>query len=92
MTSGAFRERLPLTHIGILSADPHSRRHCAVYTKIIRIIDRVFVKSFFIAKILCTYTMNYLRQEKGLRDHQGDPEFAGRDRPFWGFYPNWWRG
>jgi hypothetical protein len=34
-----------------------------------RIIVRTFVKSFFIAKTSCTYTMNYLRQEKCLRDH-----------------------
>jgi hypothetical protein len=36
---------------------------------LIHIIDSVFVKSFFIAKILCTYTMNFLHQEKSLRDH-----------------------
>jgi hypothetical protein len=30
-----------------------------------------FMKTFFIAKILCTYAMNYLRQEISLRDHEG---------------------
>jgi hypothetical protein len=38
-------------HIGILIAAPHSQQHHAVYAKIIRIIDMIFVKSFFIAKI-----------------------------------------
>jgi hypothetical protein len=33
------------------------------------ISSRVFVKSFFIAKTSYTYTMNYLHQEKSLRDH-----------------------
>jgi hypothetical protein len=31
------------------------------YAKIVPIIVVIFAKSFFIAKILCTYTMNYLR-------------------------------
>jgi hypothetical protein len=33
------------------------------YARNARIIGRDFVKSFFIAKDLCEYTMNYLRQE-----------------------------
>jgi hypothetical protein len=41
------------------------------YTKLARIFADIFVKRFFIAKILCTYTMNYLQQEKCLRDHGG---------------------
>jgi hypothetical protein len=28
-----------------------------------------FVKTYFLAKTSCTYTMNYLHQEKCLRDH-----------------------
>jgi hypothetical protein len=40
------------------------------YAKKIGFIAGVFVKSFFLAKISCTYTMNYLRQEKCLRDHE----------------------
>jgi hypothetical protein len=38
-------------------------RPIAGYAKLVRIIDDTFVKRFFIAKISCTYTMNYLRQE-----------------------------
>jgi hypothetical protein len=30
----------------------------------------ISAKSFFITKILCTYTMNYLHQEKSLPDHE----------------------
>jgi hypothetical protein len=33
---------------------------CAVYAKFARAMAEVFAKSFFIAKILCTYAMNYL--------------------------------
>jgi hypothetical protein len=36
----------------------------------IRLKSPVITKTFFIAKILCTYTMNYLRQEKSIRDHE----------------------
>jgi hypothetical protein len=32
---------------------------------------RAFMKTFFIAKILCTYVMNYLRREISLHDHEG---------------------
>jgi hypothetical protein len=31
---------------------------------------RIFVKTLFLTKTLCTYTMNYLHQEKYLRDHE----------------------
>jgi hypothetical protein len=37
---------------------------------------RVFMKSFFLAKISYTYTMNYLRQEKSIRDHEACQEFG----------------
>jgi hypothetical protein len=33
----------------------------ARYTKLVRYIAMVFAKSFFLAKISYTYTMNYLR-------------------------------
>jgi hypothetical protein len=35
---------------------------------------RIFVKSFFLAKILYTYTMNFFHQEKSIRDHEACPE------------------
>jgi hypothetical protein len=35
------------------------------------------VKSFFPAKTSCEYTMNYLRQEKCLRDHGSTPSSLG---------------
>jgi hypothetical protein len=33
-------------------------------------IGKVFVKTYFLAKTSCTYTMNYLHQEKYLRDQE----------------------
>jgi hypothetical protein len=33
-------------------------------------VASVFVKSSFLTKNLCAYTMNFLRQEKCLRDHE----------------------
>ena len=33
-----------------------------------------FAKSFFLAKILYEYTMNYLHQEKSIRDHEACQE------------------
>jgi hypothetical protein len=35
----------------------------ARYAEIARIFDQVFMKSFFIAKTSCSYTMNFLHQE-----------------------------
>jgi hypothetical protein len=40
------------------------------YVKQIPFVDDIFVKRFFIAKTSYTYTMNYLHQEKHLRDHE----------------------
>jgi hypothetical protein len=40
------------------------------YSAFAPFIASVLAKRFFLAKILYTYTMNYLRQEITLRDHE----------------------
>jgi hypothetical protein len=42
----------------------------SLYARFIPIIADVLVKSFFLTKVSYEYTMNYLRQEKCLRDHE----------------------
>jgi hypothetical protein len=37
------------------------------------VLAEVFEKTYFFTKILYTYTMNYLPQEKCLRDHESTP-------------------
>jgi hypothetical protein len=49
---------------------------------LVHIGGTVFAKTYFSAKISCTYTMNYLHQEKCLRDHGA---FLGWNTPI---YPN----
>jgi hypothetical protein len=44
-----------------------------------RFIASIFAKRFFMTKISYTYTVNYLRQEKGLRDHGGGWASVGLD-------------
>jgi hypothetical protein len=46
--------------------------HTACYADFVRIFAVIFVKRFFSAKTSCTYTMNYLHQEKCFRDHGVD--------------------
>jgi hypothetical protein len=56
-------------------------RSTLLYAMIAPLCGRVFVKRFFSAKTSYTYTMNYLRQEKCLRDHgRCSSEF----KPIWG--------
>jgi hypothetical protein len=60
------RERfLPLARLAVPMAA--LCEECPLY-------GHIFVKSFFLAKILCTYTMNFLHQEKSIRDHEACPE------------------
>jgi hypothetical protein len=42
----------------------------ARYSASAPVYSSVMAKRFFLVKILCTYTMNYLRQEITLRDHE----------------------
>jgi hypothetical protein len=63
---------------------PGEPRNCP-YARITPFAVSAFVKSFFIAKTSCTYTMNYLQQEKGLRDHEVSPD---PDSPNCRFYAN----
>jgi hypothetical protein len=62
------------------------RRHCGSsvpprrpFCEDRRSIASIFAKRFFMVKISRTYTVNYLRQEKGLRDHDGGWAPVGLD-------------
>jgi hypothetical protein len=69
------------------TALPRRPPHCPLCGERLDLV-LIFEKTFFSAKILCTYTMNYLRQEKCLRDHGA---VRGPCRPEWPFCRFWGR-
>jgi hypothetical protein len=56
-----------------LSADPPVAVALSVMRQKPEVLVEIFEKTYFFTKISCTYTMNFLRQEKCLRDHEGIP-------------------
>jgi hypothetical protein len=48
------------------------------YAEFVRFFEIIFMKSLFSVKNLCAYTMNYLHQEKSLRDQMVSAWQLGR--------------